>query len=81
MNNAIKPNHYNRHKYKPIDVIKDWGLNFNLGSSVKYIARAGHKDDIVQDLEKAVVYLQHEIDVIKKQRDNYSQHLEVQLDG
>jgi hypothetical protein len=50
-----KPSHYTRgRKYEPKDVIRDWGLNFNLGSAVKYISRAGRKDDIVQDLMKAV---------------------------
>jgi len=39
-------------KYEAIDVIEDWNLNFNLGNAVKYISRAGHKDDIVQDLKK-----------------------------
>lgn len=49
MSNAIKPEHYNRLNPQPKDVIRAWGLNFNLGSAVKYISRAGHKDDIVQD--------------------------------
>lgn len=53
MSNAINPEHYNRLNPQPKDVIRAWGLNFNLGSVVKYISRAGHKDDIVQDLKKA----------------------------
>lgn len=52
MSNAINPEHYNRLNPQPKDVIRAWGLNFNLGSAVKYISRAGHKDDIVQDLKK-----------------------------
>lgn len=47
MSNAINPEHYNRLNPQPKDVIRAWGLNFNLGSAVKYISRAGHKDDIV----------------------------------
>ena len=47
-NDNIKhPAHYCYSKYEPKDVIREWGLNFNLGSAVKYIARAGRKDDIV----------------------------------
>lgn len=42
MSNAIKPEHYNRLNPQPKDVIRAWGLNFNLGSAVKYISRAGH---------------------------------------
>lgn len=33
------PNHYTQGKYEPIEVIADWGLNFNLGNVIKYIAR------------------------------------------
>ena len=55
------PRHYNMGKYEAIDVIEDWQLNFNLGNTVKYISRAGHKDDIVQDLKKALWYLEREI--------------------
>lgn len=39
MSNAINPEHYNRLNPQPKDVIRAWGLNFNLGSAVKYISR------------------------------------------
>ena len=55
------PSHYNMGKYEAIDVIEDWNLNFNLGNAVKYISRAGHKDDIVQDFKKALWYIDREI--------------------
>ena len=55
------PAHYNRVKYEAIEVIEDWGLGFNLGNTVKYISRAGHKDNIIQDLKKAKWYLDREI--------------------
>ena len=55
------PSHYNMGKYEAIDVIEDWNLNFNLGNAVKYISRAGHKDDIVQDLKKSLWYIEREI--------------------
>lgn len=63
------PVHYNRGKYEVIDVIEDWHLGFNLGNAVKYIGRCGHKDDPVQELEKAKWYIQREIDRIKKERE------------
>lgn len=63
------PSHYAEgRKYEPKDVIRDWGLNFNLGNTVKYIARAGKKDDIVQDLKKAKQYLEFEIEAIEAER-------------
>jgi transcriptional regulator with XRE-family HTH domain len=59
------PKHYNMGKYEAIDVIEDWNLNFNLGNAVKYISRAGHKDDIVQDLKKSLWYIDREIQRLK----------------
>lgn len=65
-----KPSHYvEGRKFEPKDVIRDWGLNFNLGNAVKYLARAGRKDDIVQDLKKAQEYIQFEIDAIVAERE------------
>ncbi len=63
------PSHYcEGREFEPKDVIRDWGLNYNLGCVVKYVSRAGRKDDILQDLEKAKQYLQFEIDAIKNER-------------
>ena len=58
---------FNYGKYEPKDVIRDWGLNFNLGSTVKYIARAGRKDDIIQDLKKAKQFLEFEIEALEEE--------------
>jgi hypothetical protein len=71
MHDAIKrPNHYcEGRKYEPKDVIRDWGLNFNLGSAVKYISRAGRKDDIIQDLKKAREFLDFEIAALYEEND------------
>ena len=63
------PKHYTEgRKFEPKDVIRDWGLNFNLGSAIKYIARAGRKDDIIQDLRKAQEYIDFEIQAIEEER-------------
>lgn len=62
------PKHYCYSKYEPKDVIRDWNLNFNLGNTVKYIARAGRKDDIIQDLQKAKQYLEFEIEALEEER-------------
>ena len=65
MSNQIEhPSHYaDGRRYEPIDVIADWQLNFNLGNVVKYISRAGRKDDGITDLKKAAFYLNHEINI------------------
>lgn len=65
------PDHYlGERKYEPIDVINDWGLNFQTGNAVKYISRAGRKnsDATIEDLEKAVWYLQWEINYLKSEK-------------
>jgi Protein of unknwon function (DUF3310) len=61
------PAHYggDGNQYETIKVIEAWSLGFNLGNSVKYISRAGEKDDVVQDLEKARWYLDREIANLK----------------
>lgn len=64
-----EPDYYN-YRYKPKYVIRDWGLNFNLGCVVKYVARAGKKDDILKDLKKAKDYIEFEIEAIEKEREN-----------
>ena len=51
-------------EYEPRLVIRDWGLNFNLGSAVKYISRAGRKDNVLQDLLKAKQFIEFEIEAI-----------------
>jgi hypothetical protein len=62
------PPHYTYSKIEVIDAIEAWGLPYHLGNSVKYIARAGKKsDNIVEDLQKAVWYLQRYIKNLEKQ--------------
>lgn len=55
------PEHYHPGTYEAINVIEAWNLGFCLGNAVKYISRAGHKGDVVQDLEKAIWYIRREI--------------------
>ncbi len=61
------PNHYGgeSNPYEAIKVIEAWNVGFNLGNTLKYISRAGKKDFIIQDLEKAAWYLNREIDNLK----------------
>lgn len=47
--------------YEAIKVIEAWGLGFCLGNVVKYLARAGKKGALVEDLKKARWYLDREI--------------------
>lgn len=62
------PNHYGGEDnlYEAIKVIDAWDLGFSLGNTVKYISRAGKKDKELQDLKKALWYLQHHIETLEK---------------
>ena len=61
-NDVSRPSHYcDGRLFEPIEVINDWQLDFDLGNVVKYISRAGRKDDKIEDLKKALFYLNHAI--------------------
>jgi hypothetical protein len=61
--------HYENGKgYDIIDVCKDYALNFNRGNILKYVARAGKKQNELQDLRKALDYLQREIAYLEEQQ-------------
>lgn len=51
------PSHYTRGNIEVIDFIEDQQLPYHLGNVIKYIARAGHKGDKLEDLKKARWYL------------------------
>tara|TARA_R100000664_G_C2758174_1_gene146859 strand:+ start:370 stop:735 length:366 start_codon:yes stop_codon:yes gene_type:complete len=63
------PIHYGgeNNTYEAIKVIDAWGLNFNLGNTIKYISRADKKINKKEDLEKAAWYLNREINKIKNE--------------
>lgn len=57
--------------YDVIDFCKDYNLNFNRGNIVKYVVRAGKKDDELQDMRKALDYLLREITYLEKQQEEW----------
>ena len=71
------PIHYNRHPsgIECIDIVRHY--DFNIGNVIKYIWRAGSKhekgmndrDKQIEDLEKAMFYLNDEIEMIKRSKD------------
>lgn len=55
--------------YEAIKVIQAWELDFELGSALKYIARAGKKTpSATTDLGKAIRYLQFELEKLERGR-------------
>lgn len=70
------PKHYGgkENPYEAIKVIEAWGLEFCLGNTLKYISRAGKKDPQreLEDLEKALWYLQRRVFYLKSQESTSS---------
>lgn len=59
--------------FQVFDFIEGCGLGFNLGNCAKYIARCGRKgndEDAIQDLRKAIAYLEREIMVRQRLMDD-----------
>jgi len=66
--NDIGPQYYKRGSIQVWDFVRDQDLNFHLGNVIKYVCRAGHKFDDIDDLEKAIHYLQNEVEFRTSQR-------------
>ena len=67
------PDHYQFGKentYEVIKVIEALEMDFHLGNTFKYIARAGKKgtDKEIQDLKKALWYLERKIQLLESNR-------------
>jgi hypothetical protein len=62
------PKHYNVDGYEVIDIIDAFKLNFNMGNALKYLLRADRKGNKLQDINKAIWYLQREIEQSEKQK-------------
>lgn len=57
------PQHYGgeNNPYEAIKIILAHDLNFNRGNVIKYILRAGKKEKEIEDLKKAMFYLNQEL--------------------
>lgn len=66
------PSHYGGedNPYEVVKVLEAWGLDmdFYLGNTIKYIARAGKKDETLQELRKALWYLKRRIKKLEQDR-------------
>ena len=60
------PAHYNSHPsgVECITVVEHFG--FNVGNAIKYLWRCGLKGDEIEDLKKALWYVQREIEKREK---------------
>jgi hypothetical protein len=60
------PPHYKVGGIETIDFIEAKSLNYNLGNVVKYLTRADHKGNKLEDLQKAQWYLARELKNLSK---------------
>lgn len=58
--------HYAKHKIQPWDIIDDWHLDYYLGNVIKYVLRDKHNQ--VEDLQKAIHYLEKKIELLKESK-------------
>lgn len=54
----LNPPYYSRFKIEPIDFINANGLDYMTGNVIKYVCRYPYKGQPVEDLNKAISYLQ-----------------------
>jgi hypothetical protein len=70
--NKTTPIHYQTEsRIDVIDFCKMYNMNFNRGNIVKYLSRAGKKDNELDDLRKALNYLNREIEYFEKQQEEW----------
>ena len=70
MNDAVNhPSHYTDGGIETIDFIEAKKLPYHLGNAIKYISRAGKKDQnkIIEDLQKAIWYIERYIKLIGRE--------------
>ena len=70
MNDAVNhPSHYTDGGIETIDFIEAKKLPYHLGNAIKYISRAGKKDQnkTIEDLQKAVWYIERYIKVLEEE--------------
>lgn len=65
INNPTNPSHYKSHPSKVECIQITEHMNFCRGNAIKYIWRAGEKNDEIEDLEKAKWYIEREIQRLK----------------
>ena len=65
----IGGDHYVKHKIQPWDIIEEYNLGFWDGNAVKYILRYKKKGNPLEDIEKAIHYLEHVKELLLKHAD------------
>ena len=69
MRDAINPNHYKVGGIETIDYLRakltpEEFVGYCRGNALKYLSRAGHKDDAAQEYRKAIWYIERLISAL-----------------
>ena len=77
------PSHYTDGNIEVIDFIEDKKLNYHRGNALKYLCRAGKKDPAkeVEDLQKAIWYINREIQRLEAQKQKDAREAELRAVG
>ena len=59
------PPHYTFGEIEVLDAIEDWDLEYHEACIVKYVTRAKHKGDRLENLRKAQFYLNRKIELLE----------------
>jgi len=66
--NVFSPQHYggNENPFEVYKVLEAWGMDkdFYLGNVIKYVARHDRKENSLEDLKKALWYLERRIETL-----------------
>ena len=60
----MEPEYYSKNGLSPLQAMKNGLISeeeyvgFCKGNVIKYVVRAGHKDDPLKDIDKAITYLE-----------------------
>ena len=66
MDDVNHPKHYTQGKIEVIDFIEDQEMTYFIGNATKYLCRYRYKGDPVKDLEKALFYINRQIEQLKQ---------------
>lgn len=80
MNDPVNhPRHYNQGAIETIEFVDQVCAHyfgdeaFSIGSALRYLARAPHKQNKLEDIRKAIWYLQHAVERIESKEQVYQE--------
>lgn len=68
-----KPKHYNIHPSKVEQIEISEAMTFCIGNAFKYVFRSEHKGTTIQDLKKAIWYLEHHLKLLAITEENFAE--------